>query len=75
MFGNDVSQPGASSALKAAAEMIGGEFLPEGVPRLESPASDGGAVVVVDESGNRVGRVLAVHHDSGWYVQSVESCG
>jgi hypothetical protein len=75
MFGNDVSQPGASSALKAVAEMIGGEFLPDGVPRLESAAGDGGAVVVMDEAGNRVGRALAVHYDSGWYVQSVESCG
>ena len=75
MFDSDVSQTGASSALEAAAEMVGGEFVPESVPRLESAADDGGVVVVVDESGNRLGRVLAVEYDSGWHVQSVESCG
>lgn len=75
MLDSDVSQPGASSSLEAATKMIGSEFLPDGVPRLESPAGDGGAVVVVDEAGNRVGRVLAVHFDSGWHIKSLESCG
>lgn len=75
MVDGDLSRPGASSPLEAAAVWIGGEFLPEGIPSVDSQSGDRAAVVIVDRAGYRLGRVLLADHESGWYVQSTEACG
>ncbi len=75
MVDSDISSPGASSALAAAAEFIDTEFIPDGLPRLEFETDGRAAVTIVDWEGYRVGRVLVVEHDSGRHVQGLESCG
>ncbi len=75
MVDSDISQPGAASPLDAAAAGIGSEFMPEGIPSLESESANQAIALVVDFEGNRVGRVLLVRHESGWHLQSTEACG
>ncbi len=75
MVDGDLSKPGATTPLEAAAAWIGGEFLPDGIPSIESESGNRAIVVIVDFDGNRVGRVLMVHHETGWFVQSTAACG
>ena len=74
MFDADVSQPGESTPIAAAAEFIDSEFLKDGLPRLEGEPGGSAAVSIVDWEGNRVGRALVVEHDNGWHVRATESC-
>ena len=74
MFDSDVTSPGESTPIAAAAEFIDSEVLKDGLPRLEGEPDGRAAVSIVDFEGNRVGRALVVEHESGWHVQATESC-
>jgi hypothetical protein len=74
MFDGGVTGPGEPSPIAAAAKFIDGEWLKDGLPRLENESNGTAAVTIVDWEGNRVGRALVVEHDSGWHVRATESC-
>ena len=73
-FDRSVSAPGFSLPSEALSVLTPYLGLPLGTPQLESEGPQEVVYVYTDPDGHRLGRIVVVQPDTGWFVVKTERC-
>ena len=75
MMDGAIHSAGAATAAEGLDRIGEDSGRPTGNPAVEVSAGDFVIFAFLDDSGNRVGRVMVRLHLGGWFVQWTERCG
>ncbi len=74
VFDHNFEAPGSPLPSDALAVLSWDIGVPRGEPEVESKVGNEVVFVYTDADGNRLGRVVVVRPETGWFIQRTERC-